>query len=334
MTQSERPGMASMARNLAKWLAVSLQLGSLWAFSQHRLGWFLAAHLISVVLASLSVPGRDSVSLFSVWSAALLPGLGAAALTLWTSTSGPSRFQGHLKVELPDNQDRSRRGRGTLQRESLRLEASLDASRHDVARVRSLHPDLLLKDKVERLKGILATPQSRAYHLAKSEWGKLQEGFTLRLAQLSAQLSAQVGKDRVASLRQLVLSEWEFAGSGLLETGMARFYQERARKRLLELQNLEPGRLEWRVMGLDFLLAMGSYSQAWEELRAALELFPDEADLHLRRLLLHYQACQRVTPPPVADLLNTAWELRQRPELSDHYDPTLREAARYWVEES
>ncbi len=244
----------------------------------------------------------------------------------------PEECEGILSLDPKQARERSVLGREALRLECLRLEASLDASKHDVASLRGLDDSIHLSAKVKRLRDVLNNPQSRAYHLAKSQWAKLQENYTRRLSQLTDSLRSLREDDRLPVLQELARLEWDFASSGLLEQGMASFYQEQALARLAELIGRDPGNSKWVLNRIDIFLARGQYAEAWEEVHQSLLAFPDQADLQLRRLMIRYQACQRVTPAPVQELLNTAWELRQRPDLIASLEPKLRESAMYWLD--
>lgn len=308
------------------------QFYSLSALADQQELLFLAAHLSGAALSWLGLRRRAALSGLGLLLTALVPGLSALCLLGWSLLHNPEEFDGTLSLDTPAGSERSVLSREALRLECLRLEASLDGSKHDVASLRGLDDSIQLSAKVKRLRNVLTNPQSRAYHLAKSQWAKLQENYTRRLSQLSEDLRSLREEERPSVLQELARLERDFADSGLLEEGMASFYQEQALARLAELVGREPGNSKWVLERIDLFLARGQYAEAWEEVHQALLAHPDQADLHLRRLMIRYQACQRVTPAPVQELLNTAWELRQKPDLVASLEPRLRESAAYWLE--
>ena len=225
-----------------------------------------------------------------------------------------------FEIELPEFREVSR-GLGQSRQHrllsALRLQDSCDQSTHDVARVRWLSQSaesVALREKVQQLREVLGNAKSPAYHLAKSEWNKLQEDYTRRLARPND------------ALTQARLSR-EFASSGLLESSMAGFFFDQAQRIYLDLSASQGQQIESWLELVDLLVERSRYSQANQALEQARQLFPQRADLLLRQLQVLYYACQKLSPPPILDLLNTAWEYSQQEER-----PTSDEAAAYWRE--
>lgn len=312
--------------------AVFCQCYSVSALAGQQEWLFLVTHLSGAGFCWLGLRRRAALRGLGLLLTAFVPGLSALCLLGWSLLPNPAEFNGSLALEPLPPPDRSVLGREALRLECLRLEASLDGSQHDVASLRGLDDSVQLSAKVKRLRNVLNNPQSRAYHLAKSQWARLQETYTRRLSQLTDSLRSLRADERLPVLQELARLEWDFAVSGLLEEGMASFYQDQAQARLAELMVRDPDNPKWALDRIDIFLARGRYAEAWEEVRQSLLSFPDQADLHLRRLMIRYQACQRVTPAPVQELLNTAWELRQKSDLIASLEPKLRESAVYWLE--
>ncbi len=186
---------------------------------------------------------------------------------------------------------------------------------HDVARVRHLSqsgPGLLLRNKVQELQRILKAPNNPAYHLAKSEWNKLQEDYTRRLSSASEPLTR-------ARLSR------EFAESGLLEDSMATFYLDQSQQMYQALIDLADSEIQAWLELADLLVVRQRYAQASQLLERASQRFPERANWLLRQLEVSYYACQKLSPPPILDLINIAWDYAQR-EAVEEPD----EAAQYW----
>lgn len=214
--------------------------------------------------------------------------------------------------------------------ETLSTQCTLGQGQGAVRQVRTLSeylPGYQDRTKVSRLKAFLDDPRSDAYHLAVAELARLQQLFTVQIAKAQERLRL---RPSVATNRHLAELYEEYVASGLLDEGVTGYYWGLALERYAALCELDPANPRWRLKRVELMLERDQASRALAECEELLEAFPDQMDVRLRLLEIHFNAARFGALEPMRRFQELLADLGARVDPEQVEEPELKSVARFW----
>jgi hypothetical protein len=214
--------------------------------------------------------------------------------------------------------------------ETLSTQCTIGHGQGAVRQVRTLSeqlPGYQDRTKVRRLKAFLDDHRSDAYHLAVAELARLQQLFTVQIARAQERLRLLPS---VATNRHLAELYEEYVASGLLDEGVTGYYWGLALERYAALCELDPGEPRWRLKRIELLLERDQASRALAECEELLQAFPDQMEVRLRLLEIHFNAARFGALEPMRRFQELLTDLGLQVDPEQVGDPELKSVARFW----
>lgn len=183
---------------------------------------------------------------------------------------------------------------------------------------------------VENLRGFLLNPHSDASLLARSELGKLRQQYTVSIIEASERIKSN--PDSIEAHLSLALLYEELLRSGLLEETVLPHYLDLAVARWGELARLDPSNPSWPLAQARLMMSHGQARPALEVAETLLERWPDDPDVKVLLLEVHYEGARHGALEATRSFLAMLARLRTELEPSQVRDPRLREMAGFWLE--